>query len=220
MGKNYPKRLLLCVTALMLYGLGSFFGVIAGAAGTNAWSTLSLGVAGKLGVSYGTANLGISILILGIDLLCKGKLGIASVLNALLVAMFSDFFLATFTFIPPAQNMAVGVVYTLLGQIIISFATVAYTLPALGCGPRDTLMVLIGRRFGRFPIGTVKFGMEMLVLLLGVLLGAPFGIGTVLVLALQAWIFQMVCRLCRYEIRDMEHEDLIDTYRYLFKGGK
>lgn len=220
MGKNYPKRLLLCVTGLMLYGLGSFFGVIAGSAGTNAWSTLSLGLAGKLGVSYGTGNIIISILVLGVDLLCRGKLGVGSVLNAFLVALFSDFFIGTFTFIPPAENMALGVVYTLLGQVIIAFATIVYTLPALGCGPRDTLLVTIGRRFARFPIGTVKFGMEIFVLLLGVALGAPFGLGTVLVLALQASIFQLVCRLCRYEIRSIEHEDLIDTYRYLLKGGK
>lgn len=220
MGKNYPKRLLLCITGLMLYGLGSFFGVIAGSAGTNAWSTLSLGVAGRLAVSYGTGNIVISILVLGVDLLCKGKLGIGSVLNAFLVAVFSDFFINTFTFFPPAESLALGVVYTLLGQVIIAFATIVYTLPALGCGPRDTLMVIIGRRFARFPIGSVKFGMEILVLLLGVLLGAPFGIGTVLVMALQASIFQLVCRICHYEIRDIEHEDLIDTYRYLFRGGK
>ena len=220
MGKNYPKRLLLCITGLMLYGLGSFFGVIAGSAGTNAWSTLSLGLAGRLSVSYGTGNLIISILILGVDLLCKGKLGLGSVLNAFLVSMFSDFFINNLGFIPPAENMVLGVVYTLLGQTIIAFATIVYMLPALGCGPRDTLMVIIGRRFAKWPIGTVKFGMEIFVLVLGVVLGAPFGIGTVLVMALQASIFQLVCRICRYEIRDIEHEDLIDTYRYLFKGGK
>jgi len=220
MGKNYPKRLLLCITGLMLYGLGNFFGVIAGSAGTNAWSTLGLGLAGKLAVSFGTGNIIISILVLGIDLLCRGKLGLGSVLNAFLVSIFSDFFISNLTFFPPADNMLLGVVYTLLGQVIVAFATIVYTLPALGCGPRDTLLVIIGRRFARFPIGTVKFGMEILVLCLGVLLGAPFGLGTVLVMALQASIFQLVCRICRYEIRDIEHEDLIDTYRYLYKGGK
>ena len=129
-------------------------------------------------------------------------------------------FINTFTFFPLAEGMALGVVYTLIGQVIVCFATIVYMLPALGCGPRDTLLVIIGRRFGRFPIGTVKFGMELLVLVLGVLMGAPFGLGTVLVMALQASIFQLVCRICRYEIRDVEHEDLIDTYRYLIKGGK
>ena len=116
MGRNYPKRIILCVTGLMLYGLGSFFGVIAGSAGTNAWSTLSLGVAGRLGVSYGTGNVIISILVLGVDLLCKGKLGPGSVLNAFLVSAFSDFFINTFTFFPPAESMALGVMVLISGM--------------------------------------------------------------------------------------------------------
>ena len=47
--------------------------------------------------------------------------------------------------------------------------------------------------------------------------GAPFGIGTVLVMALQASIFQGVCRITRYEPRDIRHEDLADTLRNLLK---
>ena len=220
MGKNYLKRLILCIAGLMLYGLGNYFGVIAGSAGTNAWATLALGLAGQLDVSYGTGNIIIGLIVLVVDIFCRGKLGIGSVLNAFLISMFSDFLLNNVTFLPPAENIALGVVYTLLGQVIIAFATIVYTIPALGCGPRDTLMVIIGRRFARVPIGTVKFTMEILVLVLGVVLGAPFGIGTVLVMALQASIFQLACRICRYEIRDIEHEDLIDTYRYLVRGGK
>ena len=78
MGKNYPKRLLLCITGLMLYGLGNFFGVIAGSAGTNAWNTLSLGVSSSTGLSFGTATLMISAVIIAIDLLGRGKLGVGS----------------------------------------------------------------------------------------------------------------------------------------------
>ena len=47
----------------------------------------------------------------------------------------------------------------------------------------------------------------------GVLLGAPFGLGTVLVMILQASIFQMACKVTRYEPRSVVHEDFIDTWR-------
>ena len=73
-------------------------------------------------------------------------------------------------------------------------------------------MVIVGRKFPKAPIGTVKFGLEIAVLVVGIVLGAPFGIGTVLVMALQAAIFQFVCRICRYEPRDIVHEDFADTY--------
>ena len=121
-----------------------------------------------------------------------------------------------FSFIPTTSNVLVGTIYTLLGQTILSFATILYMLPALGCGPRDTLMVIIGQKFPNAPIGTVKFCLEMAVLLVGFLLGAPFGIGTVLVILLQASIFQFACKVTRYEPRSVRHEDLIETCRQIF----
>jgi len=215
--KEYSKRFTLCILGLVLYAFGNFLGVKAGAAGTNAWSTLSLGICEMSGISYGTATFGISILIIIIDFLGKGKLGFGTILNATLIAVFSDVFLALFSFIPNAGGAVSGAVVSLLGQTVISFATIVYMLPALGAGPRDTLLVIIGKKFPKAPIGVVKFGLEMAVLLIGVLLGAPLGLGTVLVLVLQASIFQLVCKICRYEVRSVQHEDVVDTVRRMLK---
>ncbi|MBR3586781.1 MAG: hypothetical protein IKO00_12205, partial [Oscillospiraceae bacterium] len=74
-------------------------------------------------------------------------------------------------------------------------------------------MVIIGNRFPKAPIGFIKFCMELIVMLIGVLLGAPFGLGTVLIMALQASIFQIACRVCRYDPRNHVHEDIFDTIR-------
>ena len=103
----------------------------------------------------------------------------------------------------------------MLAQVVIAFATVLYLLPCLGAGPRDTLLVIIGRKIPKAPIGAVKFGIEMCVLLVGFLLGAPFGLGTVLILILQASIFQSVCKLCRFEIRSVKHESIAITVKRL-----
>ena len=111
------------------------------------------------------------------------------------------------------KRMMSGIFCTLLGQLVLSFATILYMSPALGCGPRDTLMVILGKKLPKLPIGAVKFGIEALVLVIGILLGAPFGVGTVLVMALQAGIFQFVCKLCRFEPRSLSHESILDTFR-------
>ena len=52
-------------------------------------------------------------------------------------------------------------------------------------------------------------------LLAGLLLGAPFGLGTVLVMVLQASIFQLACKITRYEPRSVTHENILDTCRGL-----
>ena len=210
---EYLKRFSVCLLGLFFYAVGNFLGVKAGSAGTNAWNTLSLGLVETAGISFGTAGLIISFIVIGIDVIGKGKIGFGTLMNAVVISIFADILLNNLTFIPVAPNNIVGALYTLIGQSVISFATILYMKPALGCGPRDTLMVIVGRKFPKAPIGTVKFGLEVAVLVVGIVLGAPFGIGTVLVMALQAAIFQFVCRICRYEPRDIVHEDFADTYR-------
>lgn len=215
MMKAYIRRFLFCIASLALFALGNVFGVKAGMAGTNAWNTLSLGISGMTGMSFGTATLLISAVIIVIDLLGRGQLGFGTILNALLIPLFSDVFLALLGFVPAASGMVAGALYTLVGQAIISFATIFYMLPALGCGPRDTLMIIIGRRFPKAPIGVVKFALEAAALLVGFLMGAPFGLGTLLVMALQASIFQFACRATHYEPRSVTHENVLDTLKRL-----
>ena len=210
---EYLKRFSVCILGLVFYAFGNFLGVKAGAAGTNAWNTLSLGLVESTGITFGTAGLIISFIVIVIDIIGRGKIGFGTLMNAVFISILADIMLNLFTFIPEAPNSLVGAVYTLGGQIVISFATILYMKPALGCGPRDTLMVIVGLKFPKVPIGTIKLGVEIAVLIVGILLGAPFGIGTVLVMTLQAMIFQIVCKICRYEPRDVVHENFADTYR-------
>lgn len=213
MYKTYAKRFLICILGLAFFAFGNLLGVKAGSAGTNAWNTLALGISDLTGISFGTATFSISLVIILLDLIGKGKLGFGTVMNAVLIPVFSDFFLTAFHFLPAASNSFTGAIYTLLGQTVLSFATILYMLPALGCGPRDTLMVIIGKKFPKAPIGIVKFAIEIGALLAGILMGAPFGIGTLLIMVLQASIFQFACKVMRYEPRNVEHENLIDTWK-------
>ena len=209
---EYFKRFSICLLGLFFYALGNFLGVKAGAAGTNAWNTLSLGLAESTGITFGTAGLIISLIVVIIDVIGKGKIGFGTLMNGVLISIMSDVMLNLFTFFPEAPNSIFGAVYTLCGQVVISFATILYMKPALGCGPRDTLMVIVGLKVPKVPIGSVKLAVEIAVLIVGLILGAPFGIGTVLVMTLQAAIFQIVCKICRYEPRAIVHESFADTY--------
>ena len=213
MRKEYIRRFLLCALGLACFSVGNVFGVHAGSAGTNAWNTLALGISGTTSLSFGTVTLLISVLVIVIDVIFKGRIGFGTLMNALLISWFSDLLLGIFDFLPYAQNQFIGAALTIIGQTIISFSTILYMWPGLGCGPRDTLMVIIGKRFPKAPIGFIKFCMELVVLLIGVLLGAPFGFGTVLIMALQATIFQFASRICHYDPRNFVHEDILDTIR-------
>lgn len=220
MVKEYSRRISICLVGLALYALGNYFGVIAGAAGTNGWNTLALGLSNTTGMTFGTCVFVIGVVLLIIDFLGKGKLGIGTFMNVFFISWMSDVFLKILTFIPDPPNMLVGVIYTLIGQMLIAFATVIYMRPGLGAGPRDTLMVITGRLVPGVPIGVVKFVLEIAALLAGVIMGAAFGIGTVLVIALQASFFQFACRVCRFEPRNVINEDVADTFRRIRGKGR
>ena len=91
MVKEYTKRAAICMTGLTFCGLGSALGVLAGDVGTNAWNTLALGLQRLTAQSFGTCTFLVSLSIVVIDLLGRGKLGFGSLLNVIFVAFFSDF---------------------------------------------------------------------------------------------------------------------------------
>jgi len=216
MFREYTKRLIICVLGLAVCGLGNFMSVKAGDVGTSAWTSLAIGISGRAGMSFGSATFLVSMAVIIIDLIGRGKLGFGTILNAILIAAFSDVFLNLLSFIPEAQNSVAGVFSTLCGQALVSFGTIIYMSSALGCGPRDTLMVILGKKMPRLPIGAVRFCLELGVLMVALLLGAPFGLGTVAVMVLQATIFQFACNVTHYEPRSINHEDVIDTVKRIF----
>ena len=216
MFRDYLKRIIICMLGLAVCGLGNCLCVKAGDVGTGAWISLAVGISKLSSMSFGTATFLVSMAVIVIDIVGRGKLGVGSILNAVFIAAFSDMFLSLLSFISEAQSQLGGVLFTLAGQALISFGTILYMSAALGAGPRDTLMLIIGKKLRRLPIGAVRFCLESGVLVAALLLGAPFGLGTVAVMLLQATIFQCACNICRYEPRSVEHEDLIDTAKKLF----
>ena len=106
----------------------------------------------------------------------------------------------------------------LIGPIILSVGMILYMKPELGCGPRDTLMVQLGKRFPRANIGIVRFAMDITVFFIGVLLGAPYGWGSVFAIGCNSFIMQGIFRIFGFESRSLTHESLADTVKGI-QGG-
>ena len=211
MQKNYGKRIGLCVLALCLYGFGNFLGVKAGGAGTNAWNTLNLGLAGKTGFSFGTINMIVGLVIIAIDFLGKGKIGLGTILNMFVISVATDVYLRVLSFWPAAENGVLGAILTLAGQTVSSFATILYMKPALGCGPRDTLLVGLAKRTRRLPIGGVSIALLSTATLIGWLLGGPVGAGTLICAFATGPIMQAAFRSVRFDATTIRHQRLAET---------
>ena len=75
--------------------------------------------------------------------------------------------------------MGVRVALMLGGIVLCALATAMYIGAQLGRGPRDGLMTGIARRTGR-SLRLVRTGLEVTVVVIGLLLGGTLGVGTVL----------------------------------------
>ena len=84
------KAILKSAFGLFLYSCGVYLTVQANI-GIAPWECLSMAISGKVGLSFGFVHTVSGIIILGIDLLLKEKIGFGTILDALLVGNYVDF---------------------------------------------------------------------------------------------------------------------------------
>jgi len=209
--KNYFKRTRKLLFGLFLYSLGSTLSIQANV-GLAPWEAFGIGVSNLTGLSYGNISIltGIVILIVVAGLL-KEKIGVGTILNTILIGMMVDI-LRSINLIPRMTNFFLGTMMLFLSQVIISLATYFYISEGMGCGPRDTLMVAMGKLFPRVPIGVIRGSIEGAVLLIGFLLGAKVGIGTIIAVFGISFIMQYTFKLLKFDIKAVVHENIFETF--------
>ncbi|RGA77645.1 hypothetical protein DPZ16_12160, partial [Klebsiella pneumoniae] len=135
-----------------------------------------LGVAKKLGISFGTVIIltGAAVLLLWIPI--RQMPGLGTVSNVIVLGLAAD---ATLAVLPPLESM-VARSALLVGAIVLNaIATGMYIGAGFGPGPRDGLMTGLHARTG-WSLRGIRTAIELSVLLIGWLLGGKFGVGTVI----------------------------------------
>lgn len=191
---------------LIIYAFGLFLTIKANI-GVAPWDVLALGITNYLPITLGQATIGLGVVIVGIDLILKEKIGLGTLLDAIIVGTFLDIF-EMMGFIPTFNTLAAGLVSMTIGLFIMAFGQFLYMDAALCCGPRDTLLVGLGKRVPKIPIGAVMIVLEGVVLLVGWLLGGPVGIGTLYSVVAVGVVVQIVFRVLKFEPRDVIHSGL------------
>lgn len=209
--KGYSVRLVRLIFGLFLFALGSFLTIQANI-GLASWEAFSMGVANLTNQTYGQIIIISGVVILLVDVALKEKIGFGTILNTILIGVFVDM-IQTSGIIPQMNNFFSGVMMLLLGQVSICVGSYFYIGASMGCGPRDALMVALGKRLPNVPIGIVRGAIEGTVLLIGWLLGAKVGIGTVISVFGISFILETTFKILHFDVTNVEHESVVDTLK-------
>ena len=209
------KEILKSALGLFIFAIGVYLTIQANI-GLAPWDCLSMGVSARVGYSYGIVHTVISIIILIIDILLKEKIGYGTILDALLVGNYVDW-IGYLKLVPVSDSVAVSCAMVIIGLLIMGYGQYFYMDAAQGCGPRDSLLIALGKRFPRTPIGVVQTFMVGIALLIGWLLGGPVGIGTIISVFGMGSALQLVCKIMHFEPRDVVHKNVLETNRIFFQ---
>lgn len=180
------KPLTMLMVALSLFGVGEGMLVLANL-GSTPWTVLAQGVSLQTGLSLGWVTLwiGVAVLLLWIPL--KLKAGLGTLLNMTWVAFMLQVFVDMMT---PPDGLTSRALLSLGGVVVIGIASSLYLTCHMGAGPRDGLMVGICQKTG-WKIGMVRSSIEIVVCVIGWLLGGVVGVGTILFAFGVGWVVQV-----------------------------
>ena len=207
------KQIFRSALGLFLYSCGVYLTVQANI-GIAPWECLSMAISPLFGISFGIVHMISGIIILCIDLLMKEKIGFGTILDALLVGNYVDW-IGYFDPVPVSESLPLSVLMVIAGLFVMGYGQYFYMSAGQSCGPRDSLTIAIGKRFPRTPIGVVQTVIVAIVLFAGWMLGGPIGIGTIISVFFAGTALQIVCRMMRFEPRNVKHLNVMEATKLL-----
>lgn len=169
-------RLLQLIAGLFGWGLAIAL-FIRSRLGLGPWDAFHYGVHVQTGMTVGTASILAGLVIIVVNLALHVRPGVATVLNMVLIGVFTDLLLPV---IPDAPSMLMAASYFGVAIVLVGLSSGLYIGAGLGHGPRDGLMMALTLKTG-WSVRSIRTLIELSVLVLGWVMGGTVGIGTVIV---------------------------------------
>ncbi len=203
------------VWGLLVFAFGVHLTIFANI-GLAPWDCLGMGISYHTPLNYGLSMTVMAVIILFIDISLHERIGYGTIIDALLTGNFVQMY-NDLNPLPLNQNLWLGIVIMLVGFVFMALGMWIYMKAAQGCGPRDALLVGLGKRMPKLPIGVVEILLWAAVTLVGWLLGGPVGVGTLLATFGAGAVMQLVYNVIHFEPRDIVHRSVIEITRELFR---
>lgn len=196
-GRSLAVRLPQLVAGLLACAVGIVVTIQADL-GVSPWDVLHGGLSERFDIAFGTVVQVTGLVVLALGVALGGvRPGLGTFANIALIGAAENVLLDT-TWLDGLHDDAIAVrVAALLGGVaLIGFGAALYIGAHLGAGPRDSLMVAIHVRSGR-SVGVARTAVEVVALAIGLALGGPAGVGTIVYTAAIGAAVQLWFRILR-----------------------
>lgn len=205
------------IFGLVIYSFGVYLTIYANI-GLAPWDCLGMGIAKHTPLNYGSSMVLIGVCAIVIQLILRERIGFATLYDALITGRLTQFFIDISPY-PENHSLWLGIVFMLFGFLFIALGMYVYMSAECGCGPKDRLLVAIGKRMPKIPIGVVEMFLWAVVTLIGWLLGGTVGIGTVISTIGAGAVMHLFYTVIHFEPRKLRHRSIKEAFSILFDWG-
>ena len=171
--ERFFERLARCAAGLFCFGAGIACFVHSNL-GVPPWDVLHQGISEKTDIKMGTVIIIVGVVLLLAWIPLRMKPGIGTIMNAIQIGLVEN---VMEDLLPDSDFLLARVAYLAAGMLFIAFGSGLYIGAELGSGPRDGLMLGLNKRFG-ISIRLARTTVEIVVLVVGLILGGSLGLGT------------------------------------------
>lgn len=209
MKKIFVWRWIFFLVGVIILSLGITMTIKGQRLGVGPWDVLHIGLTRNFGLTIGTWSIITgTTLIFVTSAVIKQWPKLGTWLNMILLGLFIDLFN---WMLPEFNTLTSQAIIFTLGVVVMSYGVGIYVAPNVGAGPRDTLMLILVDKLG-ISVKKVRTMNEVIVAVVGWLLGGPVGIGTVIIALLIGQIVHYALPQCRkllLRVAGEEDEDVL-----------
>lgn len=171
--------------------------------GSSPISTGAQGLSVATGISLGQANAALNVVSLAIILLTvPGLIGMGTILAPAVFSLSIDAQMDLFSHLQiPEMDLPMKVVMLLVASLLSGIGTGYYVAQDYGTGAIDGLTIMLNRKFD-VPIVYGRWALDGFQVLIGALLGAAWGVGTIASLILVSPVMNFVIQHVKSDYGD------------------
>lgn len=170
------KKLFFVVLGSFIMGFGISL-TIAVNLGSDPMTLFWIGIANQLHITVGQANLLVcAVLLFIVFFFDRHQIHVGSIINPIAIAVVTDWLAFM-----DLQSLSYGVriILMILGFMILAFGAALYAIADYGRGAYEAVVFTVCEK-GHIAVGIVRTSCDIILAILGILLGATAAIGTIL----------------------------------------